>query len=213
MFKLPKITNRILIFATSLSILVMVVLGCQTVEIKKAPSQGDIVANCPKMVVGDSWKYSGPDRGRGRDIYTGRIVYVEEDGGFDIEVTAKKQDYTRVSHYDSDCRRIYSPSGQRSLDFPLFVGKEWSEEYEDTDVTGKKRKYKDTCKVKGYEKVTTKAGTVEAFKIHRKHMIVSTSEFATSVYWYSPEVKFIVKEKPSWRIGRELISYSLVTSN
>ena len=51
MYKLRMVRRRILIMATILSILVVVVPGCQTAEIKKEPSEGDSVANFPKMVV------------------------------------------------------------------------------------------------------------------------------------------------------------------
>ena len=101
---------------------------------------------------------------------------------------------------------------KKLLDFPLFVGKKWSDQYEGGAVDGKRYKYKSTYKVRCYGTVTTEAGTFKAFEIRRGCTNISQHTKNWVTYWYSPEIKLIVKEKPDWRIGRELISYTLKTS-
>ena len=212
MYKLFHIINRIYIFAATLS--VFFILGCQATEVKKAPSQGDIVANYPKMVVGDSWTYKDYSKKMGADIYMAKIAYVEKDGSYAIKVTGKKSGFTRVYNFDADHRQINPPVGRRLLEFPLFIGKEWSAEFEGRSRSGERYKYKDTYKVKEYEKVKTEAGTVEAFKIRRTNRNVNTNNSYPTDYWYSPMVKLIVKSNNYGRqIGRNLISYTLVKAD
>jgi hypothetical protein len=189
-------------------------LGCQATEIKKAPSESDIVANYPKMVVGDSWTYRDSSKKFGIDIYTATIVYVEKDGSYTIKVTGKKGGFTRVYNFDAEHRQINPPVGRRLLEFPLFIGKQWSAKFEGRSVSGERYEYKDTYEVKGYETVTTEAGSVEAFRIRRTNSNLDTFNDYPTVYWYSPVFKLIVKSDCFGRkIGRNLISYTLVRAH
>jgi hypothetical protein len=52
--------------------------------------------------------------------------------------------------------------------------------------------------------------THKAFKIEMINRIVNTASSGTEIYWYSPEIKAIVKAKPSWKPGTELLSYNVV---
>jgi TolB-like protein len=63
--------------------------------------------------------------------------------------------------------------------------------------------------VEKYETVSTKAGSFKSFKIKRYEYNVQLKIQNIEEYWYSPEIKRIVKSTPSWKYGSELISYSL----
>ncbi len=186
--------------------------GCETTPTRQAPLPGEPVAKLPKMVVGDTWVFRDWSSHYGKDVFTAKVIDVEEDGSFALEVTAKKADTRKVYNYDANARQINPPTDRQLLIFPLFVGKKWSDQYEGGAVDGKRYKYENTYKVKSYGTVTTEAGTFEAFKIYRVIHNISAHGVDTATYWYSPEIKLIVKEKPSWKIGRELISYTLKTS-
>lgn len=95
------------------------------------------------------------------------------------------------------------------LQFPLFVGKEWSGEYTliapagaDAPMTTFYIPYK--SKVTATEKVTTSAGTFTAFKIEREDSYPGS--LGLSAFFYSPATKGIVKyrwEGVSYRGGGE----------
>jgi len=187
--------------------------GCETTPNRQAPLPGEPVGKAPNMIVGDTWVYGDWSLHYGKDVFTRKVIDVEEDGSFAVEVVAKKADTRKVYNFDANCRQINPPTDRKLLDFPLFVGKKWSDQYEGGSVDGKRYKYKSTYKVRSYGTVTTEAGTFKAFEIRRKVYNIFFHNTRWTTYWYSPEIKLMVKEKPEWRIGRELISYTLETSS
>ena len=80
-----------------------------------------------------------------------------------------------------------------NLDFPLTVGKQWSQDYKGTYVgSNKPVARKITREVKGIEQVTTAAGTFRAFKLESDDR-AGPRDYFTTTYWYSPETRSIVK--------------------
>jgi hypothetical protein len=81
----------------------------------------------------------------------------------------------------------------RHLKFPLSVGQKWTETFS-TEVRGTNRRVKRTSetKVVGVERVTTAAGTYEAFKIERGTW--AGGRLASQwTYFYSAQTKSVVK--------------------
>jgi len=186
--------------------------GCKTTPVRLAPFSGDPVAKFPKMVVGDTWVYTDWSRKHGIDTYTLKITYVEQDGGFTAERKGKKSKKTKKYNYDNKLMQINPPHKAKHLSFPLFVGKKWSDKYRSKSKSGNYYDYKNDYIVKNYETVPTKAGSFRAFKIFQRQYNNTTGWTGTNEYWYAPEVKRTVKSNPSWKTGKELISYKLATA-
>jgi len=212
--------------AIPISILVAIIIfissGCGTTPVKNVPLPGEPVAHVPKMTVGDTWVYTGFGYG-GTDTFTSKVVEVQADGGFVTERKSKKKNRTVLCYWNNKyqkTRMVDKDSGNeldvltppaKYPDFPLFVGKQWSDKYTGSSITGSTDDYANDYFVESYGKVSTKAGTFDAFKISRQHYNISrgrrTSFFST--FWYSPKLKIVIKSEPDWRIGKEVISYRL----
>lgn len=76
-------------------------------------------------------------------------------------------------------------------EFPLKVGKSWGTKHRITTVaTGKAMDYEFACKVEAFEKVTVRAGTFDAFRVH-----CTPSSGSDETFWSSPEVPPFVKTR------------------
>lgn len=186
--------------------------GCATTPVRLTPLPGDPVAKFPRMVVGDTWIYTGYSQKHGIDTYTTKVTYVEQDGGFTVERKGKKNKKIKTYNYDNKGIQINPPYKARLLNFPLFVGKKWSDKYRTKSIGGNYCNYKNDYIVKNYKTVSTRAGSFQAFKIFQRQYNKDLGWRGTNAYWYAPEVKRIVKSNPSWMTGKELISYELATA-
>jgi len=186
--------------------------GCKTTPVRSAPLPGGPFAKLPQMVVGDTWVFTDYSGKHGIDTYTAKITHVEQDGGFTVERKSKKSKKTKIYNYDNKLIRINPPYKAKLLAFPLFIGKQWSDKYRSKSKGGRNFHYENGYIVKNYETVFTKAGSFQAFKILQRQYNKDTGWTGTNEYWYAPTVRLIVKSKPSWRTGRELISYKLATA-
>ncbi len=180
------------------------------------------IAHFPKMVVGDSWVFKGFSYTFGSDTFQQKIIKVEEDGGFVMEVTGEKEGI-RHRYYDKEYQHIKEikiPEGtqfktpvppEKRIEFPVFVGKRWEDEYAWWSPVDKKYlRFTNDSTVEKYETVETTGGTFQAFKIVKRYHIPETKWNGINAYWYSPEVKREVKSIPDWRKeGHELIRYQL----
>jgi hypothetical protein len=103
----------------------------------------------------------------------------------------------------------------KGLDFPLFVGKKWEDEYYGIALDDTFKTFKNSYEVEKVEKVHTPAGEVSAFKIHRRYTVDGGKKSLDQYYWYSPELKITVKThtQPDFQaregvqVLSELISY------
>ena len=151
------------------------------------------------------------------------IIETKSDGSFVEEV---KDDKGRTLHeyYNDKYHRVISINVEtgsavkilkppsKILEFPLFVGKKWNDEF-DTWKKGNIRHFTNEYIVDKYESITTKADSFEALKIIRLEYIPKKSWKGKEEYWYSPEVKRIVRSIPDWRYGSELLSYKLALAD
>ena len=186
--------------------------GCETTPVRLVPLPGGPVAKFPKMVVGDTWVFTAHSSKHGIDTYTSKITHVEQDGGFTVESTSKKSKQTTIYNFDNKLNQINPPYKEKPLNFPLFVGKKWSDKFQKLSEGGNYYDYKSEIIVKNYETVSTKAGSFKAFNIFRRVYNKDTGWTGAYEYWYAPDVKRTVKSNPSWKTGKELISYKLATA-
>lgn len=191
--------------------------GCEpTRAVRQSPLPGDPIAHFPKMSFGDNWVISGYSKEYGTDIYHRKVIVVEPDGGFFLEVKGEKQRFF-YHKYNNRYERVGGRSAEkgkveRILDFPLFVGKKWKDEFYTYSTTGVYRHYYNDYVVDRYENIDTKAGSFKSFRIKRYQHYVGSKWEGVEEYWYSPETKCIVKSIPTWKYGSELLSYSLATA-
>lgn len=196
----------------------LLLAGCADMETKTRPIAGaeGIVVDAPAYKVGDEWRYTG-------EVFA-QVLGFEGD----LRIVASNRDRfcqgcryfldrngTLVKALDGQANPIQaSNQGLRMLDFPLRVGKTWSQDIDLRQLsTGAIRPYSNTWKVEAYEEITIKAGTFKAFRIgwHQENRgPYPWSGDAT--LWWSPDVKVFVKGvayTSDWFRPWELESYTL----
>jgi hypothetical protein len=173
------------------------------------------------MIVGDKWEATSWNRNKRTDTYHKEITQVNQDGSFVILGRAEKSGYTWYEYWNREHQLekiVYPSTGKtiikkkplrNSLDFPLFVGKEWETKYSSLSKGGRFLEYLDIYKVLSYETVKTKAGNFKAFKINRMNNSIESRRGYRSTEWYCPELKRIIKVKNPAFPPSELLSYKL----
>ena len=205
-----------------LAILYTFLFCCVAPAAKTAPLPGEPVADFPRMTVGEQWVLR-----TFRGVRSHKVIEVKPDGSFRLEV--KSEDGSIMWHrsYDSNYRLIEGQNrttGQilktpsppaNDLNFPLFIGKKWEDEYYGIAVDDKFKTFKNSYEVETYEKVDSPAGQVNTFKIHRNYTVDGGKRRLDQYYWYSPELKIIIKihtspdfqAKEGVPLHTELVSY------
>jgi len=101
--------------------------------------------------------------------------------------------------------------GLKFVDFPLKIGKEWSQQWQGAAGGGGVSLFRNTFKVEAYEQVKTKAGTFKAFRISFRQDNLHYRWSGDSEIWYAPEVRNVVKRTvytSQWGSGWELESFT-----
>ena len=151
-------------------------------------------ATKPAYRNGESWLFSSKDSGAiGSDpskMLNGTYELSIVDGKFKIAaVTGAQKEELDPRPPTLSCLLGYC----QNLNFPLTVGKQWTQDYKGTYIgSSKTMARKITREVKGIEQVTTPAGTFRAFKLESDDRAGPRDYWVTN-YWYSPETKSIVK--------------------
>ncbi len=118
-------------------------------------------------------------------------------------------------HFDKPWRRI--------LDFPMFVGKKWTDTIDEVPKRQVIRRrsggitFVYEFSVDRFEDIATSAGTFKCYRIRLEETNETSSRRMWVHYWYSPEVKnWIKRERENgtsrahlWGENAELISYTL----
>jgi len=175
----------------------------------------------PALKIGDQWI---------RKDITGAVLIDEvldiKEGFYILKIGGRRD----LSGYDKKTmnskffveesgKRVENKSNWRKmLDFPMFVGKKWT----DTTVSipdgaQKEANFINEFEVEAIEEVNTVAGAFRAFKIKYKQMNRSVNVSGWVHLWYSPEVKAWVKREFEksffWSkvkiYDAELVSYKL----
>ncbi len=163
----------------------------------------------PVVKIGDTWTYT-KTIGANVRIFTYKVVEMQPDGGYQVEVQSSASGGTWRETYDqnvnvvSDYYSSFSPS-REVIRFPLEVGKLYSGvEFTRTNKKDASSKYTMQAKIKSItqDKVVVKAGTFNALKVEvdipydgRSTKGNSFSNRIVETYWYAPEVGMYVKKE------------------
>jgi hypothetical protein len=113
----------------------------------------------------------------------------------------EKSSLNRLYSMDKDKRIPYEVRNKRLLNFPLEIGKSWKDKYM-TKGALKEYTYWETFTVLGWEDVQVQAGKFKTVKIEYKQARDDDPAKEGKLwYWYSPDVKYMVKcqyEKSSY---------------
>jgi hypothetical protein len=184
-------------------------------------------ADSPAYVVGDEWRYSdGAVRWFYRVTGYQDLLLITESNGDPFCGGCR---YFRDGHWtvvrilsadgrDTSAAGVssawYSGVGYKYLDFPMHVGKEWSFEALALSASGVTALYFNRMRVEGYEKVSVKAGTFNAFRIahYQENRRVNPPRMLHASHWWSPEARAFVKRvshSTGWGRDFELELYTL----
>jgi len=175
--------------------------------------QGKVEA--PVWNMGDTWNLTG-------DV-TITVVNADENsysvkyltaGGESILI-CEKSSLNRLYSMDKDKRIPYEGRNKRLFNFPLEIGKGWKDKFT-TKGAIKEYTYSETFTVLGWEDVVVQAGKFKTVKIEYKQgRADEPAKEGKLWYWYSPDVKYMVKcqyEKSDYWDGLydwELTSFKL----
>ena len=168
----------------------------------------------PIWNVGDKWAFS-----QGVKV---EVIETDDNGyvvGFpDQTILFDKSTLNKVFTFEGKKREKYRGNQKRFLNFPLTIGKSWKDTYsevlkwEDTYTSrtisssgGEETQIFENYKVLGWEEVEVRAGKFKAVKMeYKKGWMTPTTGMVEGKawYWYSPEVKYVIKyqydKSPMW---------------
>jgi hypothetical protein len=175
-------------------------------------------APVPTLKVGDRWVYDVKS-GFGLSTITyqeTREVTAVGAGGIEVKVTGKNvdgKDFSRVEEFAAPGRlrsgalcadevRRY-PSPLQRVAFPITPGQR-SSKWVDVvaEPGGAKGQINYTFRTRGWEKVTTPAGTFDAIRVDTLMVLDDATPFRDATncnfsYWYAPAVRGTVRERRS----------------
>jgi hypothetical protein len=177
----------------------------------------------PVWNIGDKWTYKIPTG----EIFNYEVVKIEEDlyvakiEGQRHLIGYDKKTMNNTFLLETSGKRIENKGPFRKLyDFPIVVGKKWSDTTTSVPSASKtEATFSSEFQIEGIEEITTPAGTFKAFKIFYKQTVISPQRGSGWVrIWYSPVIKNWVRREveksPFWRRvtwlqDAELFSYQL----
>jgi hypothetical protein len=119
-------------------------------------------------------------------------------GGASILICAKSS-LNRVYAMDKDRRIPYEGRNKRLLNFPLDIGKSWKDKFtiKTAALASQEYTYLETFTVLGWENIEVQAGKFKAVKLEYKQEMSGQTKGrpkeGKAWYWYSPDVKYMVK--------------------
>jgi len=174
------------------------------------------IVNAPTWKIGDKWKHELRRPGQvtvterefvRRGFFVGIPAYVLESG---TEESLYSMDSLSLLARRRDNKYTYRVSNnEQRISWPLRPQKEWQLSFTRQDVEiGTTRTVKQLVRATGIEDVTVKAGRFRAVKMETYGY---NSGRLAAEYWYSPEVKWFVRSRISYRdfglVDEELVSY------
>jgi len=153
----------------------------------------------PVWNIGDKWNLTG-------DV---TIIVVSADessygvkyltsGGESILI-CEKPSLNRLYSVDRNKRVKYEGRNRRLFNFPLDIGKSWKDKFviKPTALAEREKTYLETFTVLGWEDVEVQAQKIKALKLEYKQELVEQPTGQPKEgkvwYWYSPDVKYMVK--------------------
>jgi len=161
---------------------------------------GQDKVDAPVWKKGDKWAITG-------DVVI-EVVSADESSygvkyitsGGDSVLVVEKSSLNRLYAMDKDRRIPYEGRNKRLFNFPLTIGKSWQDRYKvkATSLGAQEYAYVETFTVLGWEEITVQAGKMKAIKIEYKQARADekgdpTGKEGKVWYWYSPDVKYMVK--------------------
>jgi hypothetical protein len=147
----------------------------------------------PVWNMGDKWKLT-------EDV-TIMVVKADESsyavkyltaGGESILIF-EKSSVNRLYVMDKDKRIPYEGRNKRLFNFPLDIGKSWKDKFISKGAL-KEYTYLETFTVLGWEDIVVQAGKFKTVKIEYKQANADEPAKEGKLwYWYSPDVKYMVK--------------------
>ncbi len=152
----------------------------------------------PPWIVGDRWVL-GQDTvitvsGADETSYTLQYTI----GGRDSFLIYEKPSLNRIFYMARDKRIKYEGRNRKLFNFPMEIGKSWQDKYVEkpTSLGAKETTYVDNFTPLAWEEVTVAAGRFKAVKIEYKQEKLGESAGPREGkvwYWYSPDVKYMLK--------------------
>jgi hypothetical protein len=134
----------------------------------------------------------------------------------------QKTTLNRIGVFDGGKRKEYSMGLRRILNVRLYSEKQWKDEY-----SGKRlfpphksafESYTETFTILGWEDIRVQAGKFRSIKLECKCVITSSvNPFMPagvemkSIFWYSPDVKYLIKAQHDKSYPDEVKDWELVS--
>jgi len=155
--------------------------------------------DAPVWNVGDKWTLTLKDsytvKSADEDTYT--VLWENASGTKESTTIYSRSNLNAIGIVEGGKRKEYQGSRRKFLDFPLYAGKTWKDRSVSrptrSGIGDPERIYLHEFKVIGWEDVEVKAGKFKALKIEYRQQISGRDASGKAWYWYSPEVKNIVK--------------------
>ncbi len=181
---------------------------------KKSPPPGAPTADRPTLAKGDCWRYRNLNVRKGPSESVRCVVKVLNDG----YVMRTKGRVEGLARYDRNLvwlgsigqnRVIRQPGRSRPplrLNFPLWVGKSWSDSYRvlDETLTGFHH-FANLYVVEAVETIRISSQDILTFRIRWIRKSVASGESAEGHTWYAPAVRNVVRIQNNWPGGTNLI--------
>jgi hypothetical protein len=121
----------------------------------------------------------------------------------------EKSSLNRLYVMDKEKRIPYEGRNKRLFNFPLEIGKSWTDKFKTkaTTVGAQELTVVETFTPLGWEDIEVRAGKYKALKIEYKEERVTKkahreTKEGKAWFWYSPDVKYLIKckleENPFW---------------
>jgi hypothetical protein len=155
--------------------------------------------DAPAWNIGDKWNLTG-------DV-TVSVVNADESSyvvkyltsGGESVLICEKPSLNRIYSMDKNRRIKYEGRNRRLFNFPLDIGKSWKDKFvvKPAALADQEKTYLETFTVLGWEDVEVQAGKIKALKLEYKQEMVEQPTGRPKEgkvwYWYSPDVKYMVK--------------------
>ena len=117
----------------------------------------------------------------------------------DLTFICEKGALNRLYYMNKDKRVKYEGRNKRLFNFPLQIGKTWTDQYitRSAALGSQETTYIETFTVLGWEEVAVPAGKFKALKLKYKQETVGQTgnrpKEGKASYWYSPDAEYMVK--------------------
>jgi len=156
-------------------------------------------AQVPSLKDGDFWQFKvtvlSKSLGSSSNLLDDGIYEVSYSSGqFGVFKLSGDQKEELAQNQTGGLLSLIGRRNNRDLKFPIAIGQKWDYQYERA-AAGSRKSYQSnvTLEVSGAEQMTTGAGSFRTFKVEKDDRSAPQG-FWTTVSYYSPETKSVVKQ-------------------